>query len=107
MSPDSDRQSRRLKYIVSRGKKTEFSFICRITNSDLKCILCIQDCERDPESKAGAAAEQLSKCKASLAEFETTVKNMDPLKFANAMKVEAELKGGDELQLMALGLFDV
>ena len=32
---------------------------------------------------------------------------MDALKFANAMKVEAELKGGDELQLMALGLFDV
>lgn len=59
----------------------------------------LQDCERDSASKSGPAAEQLGKCKASLAEFEATVKNMDPLKFANSMKVEAEFKGGDGLQL--------
>ena len=76
--------------------------------------MIFQDCERDPASKSGPAAEQLSKCKASLAEFEAAVKNMDTLKFANSMKVEAEFKGGDGLQsLLAhvrsqkLWLFDV
>ena len=63
--------------------------------------IIFQDCERDPASKSGPAAEQLSKCKASLAEFEAAVKNMDTLKFANSMKVEAEFKGGDGLQLFA------
>ena len=53
-----------------------------------------QDCERDPASKSGAASEQLSKCKASLAEFESCVKSMDPGKFAEDMRVEAEFKGG-------------
>ena len=32
---------------------------------------------------------------------------MDPLKFANSMKVEAEFKGGDGLQLLAyVGSYD-
>ena len=52
--------------------------------------------EREPEAKAGPAAEQLSKCRASLAEFEATVRDMDPLKFAGAMKTESEFKGGTD-----------
>jgi len=63
-------------------------------------IRLLRDCERDPASKSGPAAEQLSKCKASLAEFEAAVKNMDTLKFANSMKVEAEFKGGLSHQLI-------
>lgn len=55
----------------------------------------MKECEREPEAKAGPAAEQLSKCRASLAEFEATVRDMDPLKFAGAMKTESEFKGGN------------
>ena len=54
----------------------------------------MQDCERDPEAKSSAAAELLSKCKSSLTELESSIKNMDPLNFAKVMKIEAEFKGG-------------
>ena len=59
-------------------------------------LLHLKECEREPEAKAGPAAEQLSKCRASLAEFEATVRDMDPLKFAGAMKTESEFKGGTD-----------
>ena len=61
-----------------------------------KVLRHLKECEREPEAKAGPAAEQLSKCRASLAEFETTVRDMDPLKFAGAMKTESEFKGGND-----------
>ena len=54
----------------------------------------MQDCERDPEAKSSSAAELLSKCKSSLTELESSIKNMDPLNFAKVMKIEAEFKGG-------------
>ena len=54
----------------------------------------VQDCERDPEAKSGSAAELLSKCKSSLTELESSIKNMDPLNFAKVMKIEAEFQGG-------------
>ena len=54
----------------------------------------VQDCERDPEAKSSAAAELLSKCKSSLTELESSIKNMDPLNFAKVMKIEAEFQGG-------------
>merc|ERR1719438_128905 len=57
-------------------------------------IRLLRDCERDPEAKSGPAAEQLSKCKSSLTELESSIKNMDPLNFAKVMKIEAEFKGG-------------
>jgi len=57
-------------------------------------VRLFRDCERDPEAKSGAAAELLSKCKSSLADLESSIKNMDPLNFAKVMKVEAEFKGG-------------
>jgi len=63
-------------------------------------IRLLKDCEKDPSSKNGSAVEQLSKCKASFAEFESSVKNMDPLKFANDMGVESEFKGGLNAQLI-------
>jgi len=57
-------------------------------------IKLYKDCERDPAARSGAGSEQLSKCKASLAEFEASVEKMNPTKFANDMRVEAEFRGG-------------
>jgi len=59
-----------------------------------------KECEKDPDSKKGQASELLSKCKTGLAEYETNVKTMDPLKFANELQIESEFKNGLNVQLI-------
>jgi len=59
-----------------------------------------KECEKDPDSKKGDAAEMFIKCKTGLADYESNVKTMDPLKFASDMKVETEFKSGLTVQLI-------
>lgn len=61
--------------------------------SDLLLNL-FKECEKDPDSKKGDAAEMFSKCKSGLADYTTNVKTMDPMKFANDMIAESEFYNG-------------
>eukprot|EP00092_Neocalanus_flemingeri_P000428 GFUD01000457.1.p1 GENE.GFUD01000457.1~~GFUD01000457.1.p1 ORF type:complete len:278 (+),score=77.63 GFUD01000457.1:57-890(+) len=60
----------------------------------------LKECEADPDSKKGDTAALLSKCKTGLTEYETNLKTMDPLKFANDVKIESEFKNGLNVQLI-------
>ena len=64
-------------------------------NSEKKLYLIFQECETDPDSKKGDAAEMFSKCKSGLADYTTNVKTMDPMKFANDMIAESEFYNGE------------
>jgi len=59
-----------------------------------------KECEKDPDSKKGEAAELFTKCKNGLADYATNLKTMDPLKFANDMQNESEFRNGLQLQLI-------
>jgi len=59
-----------------------------------------KECEKDPDAKKGDAAEMFSKCKTGLADYESNVKTMDPLKFASDMKIESEFRSGLTFELI-------
>jgi len=54
----------------------------------------LKECETDSASKKANASELISKCKMSFGEYSSNLKSMDPLKFANDMKVESEFQNG-------------
>ncbi|XP_023344875.1 uncharacterized protein LOC111714075 [Eurytemora carolleeae] len=59
-----------------------------------------QDCEEDPITKSGEGQELLAKCRAGLIDYQANINTLDPLKFANDMKIENEFKSGLEKLLI-------
>lgn len=62
-------------------------------------VQLFKECENDPDTKKGANADMLAKCRAGLVDYQANVNTMDVDKFAKDMITEHQFKNGLNEQL--------